>query len=88
MPNVIRLGDSTAHGGKVVKVAATHYTLDGVPVARVGDICSCPISGHNDCTIAEGNPNHLIEGIAVAYDGHKTYCGAALIATQSIFHSE
>ena len=88
MPNVIRLGDSTAHGGKVVKVAATHYVIDGMPVACVGDLCSCPISGHDGCTIAEGNFNHLIEGIAVAYECHKTTCGAALISTQAIFSSE
>lgn len=85
MPNIIRLGDSTAHGGKVIKVAAIHYAIDGLPVARVGDLCSCPISGHDNCTIAEGNPNHLIEGIAVAYEGHKTTCGAALIASQTEF---
>ncbi|WP_426105912.1 PAAR domain-containing protein [Massilia sp. TSP1-1-2] len=88
MLNAIRLGDSTTHGGKVVRVAATNYIIDGIPVARVGDLCSCPISGHDGCTIAEGNPIHLIDGIAVAYEGHKTTCGAALIATQAIFASK
>lgn len=88
MPNVIRLGDSTSHGGKVVKVAATHYTIDGIPVAGVGDLCSCPISGHDNCTIAEGNFSDLIEGVAVAYEGHKTTCGATLIPTQAMFSSE
>lgn len=85
MPNVIRLGDATSHGGKVVKVAAEHYTVDGIPVARVGDACSCPTPGHDDCTIAEGNPDHLIEGIPVAYEGHKTSCGAALASSQATF---
>jgi len=87
MPHIIRVGDSTGHGGKVIQVAATHYMIDGLPVARVGDLCSCPESGHDNCTIAEGNPNHLIEGVAVAYEGHKTSCGAALIATQAVFSS-
>lgn len=81
MPNVIRLGDGTSHGGKVVDVAATHFTVEGVAVARVGDLCSCPIKGHGDCKVAEGNPNHLIDGIPVAYEGHKTTCGATLIAS-------
>lgn len=85
MPNVIRLGDPTSHGGKVVSVAATHFTVDGIPVACVGDACSCPIGGHDDCTIAEGDPGHVIDGVAVAYDGHKTTCGAALIATVGHF---
>ena len=85
MQNVIRLGDSTSHGGKVVKISATHYSVEGIAIARVGDLCSCPIKGHDGCTISEGNPNHTVEGIPVAYEGHKTTCGAALIATQTVF---
>jgi uncharacterized Zn-binding protein involved in type VI secretion len=81
MANVIRLGDATSHGGKVESVSATHFTVDGIAVACVGDICSCPIKGHDKCTIAEGDPAHTIDGIAVAYDGHKTTCGATLIAS-------
>jgi uncharacterized Zn-binding protein involved in type VI secretion len=85
MLNVIRLGDATSHGGKVVKVAVEHYTANGIPVARVGDLCSCPKPGHGDCTIVEGNPDHLIEGIEVAYEGHKTSCGATLVSSQQAF---
>ena len=85
MPNVIRLGDDTSHGGKVVAVAATHFTVDGVAVARVGDLCSCPIPGHDNCTIAEGSPEHVIDGMQVAYEGHKTTCGATLIASAQNF---
>lgn len=85
MPNVIRLGDPTSHGGKVVQISATNYTVEGIAVARVGDLCSCPMKGHDGCTVAEGNPNHTVEGIPVAYEGHKTTCGAALIAAQTIF---
>ena len=85
MRNVIRIGDPTSHGGKVEKVNATHFTVDGKAVACVGDICSCPINGHDNCTIAEGDPHHVISGVAVAYDGHKTSCGAALIATTGSF---
>jgi uncharacterized Zn-binding protein involved in type VI secretion len=85
MPNVIRLGDPTSHGGKVVKVSATHFTVDGIPVACVGDTCMCPMQGHQECRIAEGDPHHVIDGVAVAYDGHKTTCGATLIATTGTF---
>ena len=42
--NVIRLNDPTSHGGKVDNVAATHFTVGGVAVARVGDTCSCQLS--------------------------------------------
>lgn len=85
MRNVIRLGDPTTHGGKVESVGATHFTVDGIAVARVGDVCSCPIKGHDNCKIAEGDPHHLIDGVAVAYQGHKTTCGATLTATTGIF---
>jgi uncharacterized Zn-binding protein involved in type VI secretion len=88
MRNVIRLGDPTSHGGKVDSVSATHVTVGGIAVARVGDVCSCPIKGHDKCTIAEGDPHHVIDGIAVAYDGHKTTCGAALIPTIGNFGGE
>jgi uncharacterized Zn-binding protein involved in type VI secretion len=81
MRNVIRLGDPTSHGGKVESVSAGHITVDGIAVARVGDVCSCPITGHGNCTIAEGDPHHVIDAIADAYDGHKTTCGATLIPT-------
>lgn len=88
MPNVIRLGDPTSHGGKVVSVSADHFTVDGKPVARVGDACSCPIKGHDNCKVAEGSPRHVIDNVAVAYEGHKTTCGATLIATIGNFGEE
>ena len=82
---VIRLGDSTDHGGAVVSVSATHYTVDGIPVARVGDKCSCPKKGHSGRVIAEGDPEFTIDGVAVAYDGHMTSCGAKLKSTVGKF---
>lgn len=88
MPNVIRLGDPTSHGGQVVSVSADHFTVDGKPVARVGDACSCPVKGHDNCKVAEGSPRHVIDNVAVAYEGHKTTCGATLIATIGNFGEE
>lgn len=88
MRNVIRLGDATSHGGKVESVSATHFTVDGIAVARVGDVCSCPIKSHDNCKVAEGDPSHVIDGIAVAYDGHKTTCGAELKASIGNFGRE
>ena len=85
MSNVIRLGDTTSHGGKVVSVKAKHFAVGGIAVACVGDKCTCPIKGHDVCTIAEGDPNHVIDGVAVAYEGHKTTCGATLLATTKDF---
>jgi uncharacterized Zn-binding protein involved in type VI secretion len=85
MPNVIRLGDPTDHGGTVVASGASFHTVDGIPVALKGDACTCPKKGHGDCTIAEGSSDHTINGVPVAYEGHKTTCGAVLQSTVGSF---
>lgn len=77
---VIRLGDPTSHGGEVVGVSGRSEVM-GRRVARIGDPCTCPIPGHGNCTVAEGDPAVLMDGIPVAFDGHRTSCGAALIST-------
>ncbi|MBQ5946114.1 PAAR domain-containing protein [Massilia sp. ST3] len=80
MKGVIRLGDSTSHGGKVIAASPTAF-VHGVAVARKGDACFCPVNGHSPCTIAEGDPLVLVDGIPVAFQGHKTSCGATLISS-------
>jgi len=80
MRRVIRLNDPTSHGGKVI-AAAPNTTAMGVPVARKGDRCFCPLKGHEACFIAEGDPNVLIDGVPVAFEGHATNCGATLMST-------
>jgi uncharacterized Zn-binding protein involved in type VI secretion len=80
MRGVIRLNDATSHGGKVLS-AAPKTKVMGVAVARKGDRCSCPIRGHQGCVIAEGDPEVLIDGIPVAFEGHKTSCGATLLSS-------
>lgn len=87
MKNVIRLGDSTSHGGKVIDVSARHFKVGEIAVACVGDLCSCPVKGHNGCTIATGSPHHRINGLQVAYDGDVTSCGAELKSSLTNFHS-
>lgn len=82
MKKVIRLGDPTTHGGKVI-AAAPNTTAMGVAVARKGDRCFCPIQGHQNCVIAEGDPKVKIDGVPVAFEGHATSCGAKLISTVS-----
>ena len=77
----IRLGDSTSHGGTVISATA-RMTIDGIPVARLGDQCTCPIPYHYNCVIVEGDMNNVFDGIPVALEGHKTSCGATLIPSQ------
>ncbi|MFL6660270.1 MAG: PAAR domain-containing protein [Massilia sp.] len=83
MRKVIRQNDPTSHGGTVSHVAATHFKVGGIAVARVGDRITCPI--HGDGEIVEGDQHHTIDGIPVAYEGHKGSCGAVLTSTVSNF---
>lgn len=79
---IIVLGDPTSHGGQVISGSSLH-TIDGKPIARLGDQVSCPIKGHGTNPIVEGDPNCLIGGLPVALEGHKTQCGCSLIGTVS-----
>lgn len=85
MPNVVRIGDSTSHGGKVIESGAPHFIVGGKAIALVGDKCICPIKRHQNCSIAIGNQRQLISGKAVAYEGDITTCGAILISTVGNF---
>lgn len=85
MPNVIRLGDPTSHGGKVIDCRSTDFKAAGQPMAVVGDKVTCPMNGHENCTIATGNARHRIKGKAVAYEGDTTSCGAVLLSTHPRF---
>ncbi len=80
MRGVIRLNDPTSHGGVVTSASSTSQVL-GIGVARVGDAVSCPKKGHRNCTIVQGDPEVVIDGVPVAFDGHMTSCGATLIST-------
>lgn len=85
MSNVIRVGDQTSHGGKVLSSSVKHFVVGGKPVVVIGDKCMCPIKGHENCTVASGSPKHSVNGKAVAYDGDKTSCGATLISSLQTF---
>ena len=80
MRRVIRLGDRTSYGGYVVS-ATSRFTVMGIDVARLGDKCTCPKKGHNNCYIVEGDPNWTIDGVPVALEGHELSCGAVLISS-------
>ena len=88
MKNVIRLGDATSHGGKVISAGAAHFTVQGLPVACVGDTRSCPIPGHTGCKITSGSPHHKIDGKSIAFDGDSLSCGAKLISSFKHFSSD
>ena len=80
MRGIIRVGDATSHGGQVVTGSGVSKVMDR-PVARQGDQCICPMQGHQNCVIAEGDPTFIVDGKPAAFDGHKTSCGATLISS-------
>lgn len=87
MRKIIRLGDPTSHGGKVISTQATHVKIGGISVACVGDLCSCPVPGHNGCTIASGSARHHIGGASIAFEDDVTSCGAKLISSLQHFRT-
>lgn len=79
MQDIIRLGDSTSHGGKVLE-AFNQTNLNGRPMAGVGHKVACPLC-KGVFPIIEGSTLLDVAGIAVALHGMKTACGASLIAS-------
>lgn len=76
----ILVGDATSHGGVVISGSPT-TTTQGRPIARVGDMVTCPLCKPHVFPIVEGLSMFTDNHMAVALHGHKTACGATLIAT-------
>ncbi|WP_339467475.1 PAAR domain-containing protein [Pseudomonas capeferrum] len=81
MKSIIRLGDTTDHGGEVIE-SIPHTNLNGKPMAGKGHRVACPLC-KGVFPIMEGSSTYRVNGIPVALDGMKTACGASLIASAS-----
>jgi uncharacterized Zn-binding protein involved in type VI secretion len=77
---IVRLGDLTSHGGRVITASPTH-TILGIGIARVGDKLRCPMPGHGVSVIVEGAASFSIGGRMVALHGHRGACGCTLISS-------
>jgi uncharacterized Zn-binding protein involved in type VI secretion len=77
---IIRLGDPTSHGGKVIEGSPADI-CHGKPIAFIGHKTFCP-QCKGTFPIIEGSPTTTFYGKGVALAGMKTGCGAHLIATQ------
>jgi len=81
MIDLIRLGDTTDHGGEVITASET-MRYKGVRVARKGDNVTCP--QHPDVNpnlILEGDPKITDHGVPVARQGHHATCECSLISS-------
>ena len=84
---IIRVGDSTDHGGRVIS-GDPKRRLKGKAIARKGDLVDCPLkypngTPHGVNAIIEGDENHKLDGIPMALEGHKTECGCSLIGSET-----
>ncbi len=80
MPEIIRKGDSTSHGGTVLEGSPADICM-GQPIAYIGHKVHCP-KCRGDFPIVEGVLTATFYGKGVAVAGMKTSCGATLIASQ------
>jgi uncharacterized Zn-binding protein involved in type VI secretion len=73
----IVVGDTTSHGGTVITGDPT-WTIDGIPVARVGDTVFCPLCQRTTVIVSSRFPTLTDNGMPAAYDQDHTDCGAVL----------
>ncbi|MDE1483074.1 PAAR domain-containing protein [Xenorhabdus bovienii] len=78
---VIRLNDTTDHGGKVI-TAIDGYVYQGIPIASKGDLVTCP-KCEDTFPIVEGSDSLKYQDKQIALEGMSTACGAKLIASQN-----
>lgn len=77
---IIRLGDPTSHGGRVIEGSPVDICY-GKPISFIGHKVWCP-QCKGTFPIIEGAGTTTFYGKGVALAGMKTACGAVLIATQ------
>jgi uncharacterized Zn-binding protein involved in type VI secretion len=80
MKGIIRISDTTSSGG-TVKTGSEAMIFDGLGVARVGDSVFCPLPGHGETRIAEGNSGFTDDDLAVAFHSDRCECGCTLITS-------
>ena len=81
MSDLIRLGDDTDHGGKVI-TATTTMRYDDRYVARKGDEVTCPIHPEvHPNRIIDGDESTNDDGMPVARHGYRAMCGCRLISS-------
>ena len=81
MINLIRIGDDTDHGGKVITASST-MRFDNRSVARKGDEVSCPQHPSvKPNLIEEGDESMSADGAPIARHGHRATCGCCLISS-------
>lgn len=61
--------------------ASSTMFINGVQVALVGDMVSCPVPGHRINKIIEGALTEMEEGVCVVVDNCLCACGCKVISS-------
>ena len=80
MTDLIRFGDDTDHGGKVISASLT-MRYEGRFVARKGDEVSCPKHDIKPNLIIDGDESMNDDGVPIARHGYRAMCGCRLISS-------
>lgn len=76
MTQVVRLGDTSDHGGQMV-TASGRFTVNGKQVCVDGDMHQCPIRGHGTTPVSSSSMTKS-GGKSVVRVGDKAGCGAVI----------
>ena len=81
-------GDATDHGGKAISGSPVH-TVDGPPIARLGDEVDCPQhypSGkrHGVNNIITAHPTVKVGDVPIAVQDCVTECGCTFIGNKKM----
>lgn len=78
----ITLGSPTTGGGTIIS-AQSNFTIQGKPIACVGDKATCP---KHKCvsTIVSGDNNMVVMGKAAAQHNSPLSCGCKCIGDQAM----
>ena len=76
---IARLGDTSDHGGVIIS-SASITRVNGILVARVGDLHACPIPGHGVTSILDGSSKFTCEGAITAVVESLCGCGARIVS--------
>jgi len=77
MGQVVRLGDTSSHGGKMI-TATGGFTVDDLPGCVSGDMHQCPIRNHNTTPVTSSS-NCSGDGRPIIRTGDIAGCGAVII---------
>lgn len=77
MPQIVRLNDTSDHGGKMI-TATGDFTVDGIDGCVTGDIHQCPIQNHGNTPVTSTSES-VANGKAIVRTGDQAGCGATII---------